>query len=68
MGLIMDFERINSFLESYVKDDSGRLKEIYEDAEKRGVPVIRRNTKELLRLLILITAPKRILCRGRYTG
>ncbi|HCA21885.1 MAG TPA: O-methyltransferase [Lachnospiraceae bacterium] len=68
MGLIMDFERINSFLESYVKDDSGRLKEIYEDAEKRGVPVIRRNTKELLRLLILITAPKRILEVGTAVG
>ena len=64
----MDFERINSFLESYVTDDSGRLGEIYEDAEKRGVPVIRRNTKELLRLLILIAAPKRILEVGTAVG
>ena len=64
----MEFERINSFLESFAIDDSGRLMEIYKDAEKRGVPVIRRNTKELLRLLILIAAPKRILEVGTAVG
>ena len=64
----MDFERVNSFLESFAEDDCGELNEIYKDAENRGVPVIRRNTKELLRLLILITAPKRILEVGTAVG
>lgn len=64
----MDFERVNSFLESFAVDDCGELNEIYKDAENRGVPVIRRNTKELLRLLILIAAPKRILEVGTAVG
>ena len=64
----MDFERVNSFLESFAEDDCGELNEIYKDAENRGVPVIRRNTKELLRLLILIAAPKRILEVGTAVG
>ena len=64
----MEFERINSFLESFAEDDRDGLKDIYKEAQENGVPVIRKNTKELLRLLILIAWPKRILEVGTAVG
>ena len=63
-----DFSRINSFLESYIEDDAGYLQDIYDDARKRGIPVIRKNTRELLKLLILISRPEKILEVGTAVG
>lgn len=64
----MEFERINSFLESFAEDDRGGLNDIYKEAQENGVPVIRRNTKELMKLLILVAGPKRILEVGTAVG
>ena len=64
----MDYDRIRSFIMSYGKDEEGFLGEIYRDAVSRGVPVIRPDTKELLRLLLLMHKPESILEVGTAVG
>ena len=64
----MDYSRVNSFLESFISDDEGKLNDIYLDARARGIPVIRKNTKELLKLLILMSGPEKILEVGAAVG
>ena len=65
---MQDFDRIRSFIQSFSKDEDGLLGDIYRDAVERGVPVIRTDTKELLRLLLLMQKPKRILEIGTAVG
>ena len=65
---MQDFDRIRSFIQSFSKDEEGLLGDIYRDAVERGVPVIRTDTKELLRLLLLMQKPKRILEIGTAVG
>ena len=64
----MDYDRIRSFIMSYGKDEEGFLGEIYRDAVSRGVPVIRPDTKELLRVLLLMHKPESILEVGTAVG
>ena len=63
-----DFDRIRSFILSYGKDEQGRLEELYKDAVSQNVPVIRPDMKELLRLLLLMKRPDRILEVGTAWG
>ena len=63
-----DFDRIRSFILSYGKDEQGRLGELYKDAVSQNVPVIRPDMKELLRLLLLMKRPDRILEVGTAWG
>lgn len=65
---MQDYERIRSLILSYGQDEQGVLGELYRDAVTRGVPVIRPDTKELLRLLLLMHKPKRILEIGTAVG
>ena len=65
---MQDYERIRSLILSFGKDETGTLGELYRDAVTRGVPVIRPDTKELLRLLLLMHKPKRILEIGTAVG
>jgi predicted O-methyltransferase YrrM len=65
---MQDFERITSFINSFNKDDEGTLGEIYEQARERGIPVIRRETRELLKLLMLMQHPANILEIGTAVG
>jgi len=65
---LQDFERIRSFIQSFGKDEEGLTGEIYRDAVSRGVPVIRPDMKELLRLLLLMQKPERILEIGTAVG
>ncbi len=65
---MQDFERITSFINSFNKDDEGTLGEIYEQARARGIPVIRRETRELLKLLMLMQHPANILEIGTAVG
>ena len=65
---MQDFERIRSLIMSYGKDEPGDLGEIYRDAVAREIPVIRPDMKELLRLLLLMKKPKRILEIGTAVG
>ena len=65
---MQDFDRIRSFIQSFSKDEEGLLGDIYRDAVERGVPVIRTDTKELLRLLLLMQKPGSILEVGTAVG
>lgn len=61
-------ERVSSFIKSYIHDDEGMLGEIYRQAAERGVPVIRQETRELLKTQLLLTRPSRILEIGTAVG
>lgn len=60
--------RIRSFICSHYADDEGMLNELYKSAVSRGVPVIRQDTRELIRLLLSMHRPKRILEIGTAVG
>ena len=64
----MDYERIRTFVKSYIKEDSTELEEIYSSAVQREVPVIREDTRDYLRLLLNQLKPKRILEIGTAVG
>ena len=61
-------ERISSFIQSYITDEKGQLAGIYDDAVQRGVPVIRKETKELLKTQLLALRPRKILEIGTAVG
>ena len=63
-----DYERIRSFIRSYYTDENGGLQELYNSAVSRGVPVIRQDTRELLRLLLEMNKPEKILEIGTAVG
>lgn len=61
-------ERLSTYINSL---DSGKpdfLMELEEDAQKNYVPVIRRETQNLLKLLLAMNRPKRILEVGTAVG
>ena len=63
-----EFARITSFVRSMAKEDAGKLGELYRDAIHRGVPVIRPESRELLKTQILIQKPKHVLEIGTAVG
>lgn len=64
----MQNERMLSFLASLEKDTSPLLQKIEEEARKDDVPIIRQETVSLLRFLIALEKPARILEVGTATG
>lgn len=66
--MTQSMERVSSFIKSYIHDDEGLLGEIYSSAVADAVPVIRPETRELLRTQLLLTRPKRILEIGTAVG
>lgn len=63
-----DYERISSFVRSMAKEDEGELRELYRDAVRRGVPVIRPEARELLKTQLMIKKPKGVLEIGTAVG
>lgn len=63
-----DFERITSFVRAHIKDDPGMLGAIYRDAKRDGVPVIRPESRELLKTQLLLKKPKQVLEIGTAVG
>lgn len=63
-----DMARVSSFIRSYIHDDAGRLGDIYRQAVSDGVPVIRPETRELLKTQLLLTKPLNILEIGTAVG
>lgn len=57
----MDYERIRDFIISYSQDDVGVLGEIYTEAVADGVPIIRRETRDFLKTILIMNRPKEIL-------
>ena len=64
----MDYERIRTFVKSYIREDSEKLEEIYSSAVKREVPVIREDTRDYLRLLLNQVKPVKVLEIGTAVG
>ena len=56
----LDYERIRTFVKSYIKEDSEKLEEIYSSAVEREVPVIREDTRDYLRLLLNQVKPVKV--------
>lgn len=61
-------ERITSFINSMNKDDEGIIGEIEREALKDGVPIIRRETREWMKTMLLIKKPVKILEVGTAVG
>lgn len=61
-------ERVSSFVQSFIKDDDGGLGEIYKEARKNGVPVIRPEARELLKTQLILKQPKCLLEIGTAVG
>lgn len=65
---MLSLERIRSFINSFNNDDEGMLASIYKEAIANGVPVIKEDTRELLKVLILMNKPMNILEIGTAVG
>ena len=64
-----DRERITDFISSFGTDKgSDALKKIEREAEENRVPIIRKPTQELLRILMKMKKPERILEVGTAIG
>jgi predicted O-methyltransferase YrrM len=61
-------ERVSSFIKSYIPDDEGTLGEIYAKALKDGVPVMRPETRELLKTQLLLKRCTNVLEIGTAVG
>lgn len=64
----MEFGKVSSFIRSYIADDEGHLGEIYAEAVEQQVPVIRKETRELLKTQLLLLKPFHILEIGTAVG
>ena len=61
-------ERITSFINSMIRDDEGIVGEIEKEAIADEVPIVRRETKEWIKTMLLIKKPMRILEVGTAVG
>ena len=63
-----DMTRISSFIKSYIKDDEGELGKIYSEAVRDRVPVMRKETRELLKTQLIMKRPMQLLEIGTAVG
>lgn len=61
-------ERVSSFIRSFSQEDEGLITRIEEEAIAEGVPIIGQETRELLKMLVLLKKPERILEIGSAIG
>ncbi|MCI8508236.1 MAG: O-methyltransferase [Lachnospiraceae bacterium] len=61
-------ERITSFINSMNLDDEGILRDIELEALREEVPIIRKETKEWIKTMLLIKKPVRVLEVGTAVG
>ena len=64
----MDFDRIRTFIMAYGYETSDKLEKIYEEAVEHEVPVIRPDARDLIRFLLTVKKPARILEIGTAVG
>lgn len=65
---MQDMERISSFIKSYIRDDEGELGRIYSEAIRDKVPVMRKETRELLKTQLIMKKPMQLLEIGTAVG
>ncbi|MEE1312977.1 MAG: O-methyltransferase [Lachnospiraceae bacterium] len=61
-------ERIVAYIHSLARDDHPLLMEIEKEARENYVPIVKKETKELLKVLVLMKQPKKILEVGTAVG
>ncbi|MBD8972701.1 MAG: O-methyltransferase [Clostridiales bacterium] len=61
-------ERITSFINSMNADETGIVGQIEAEALRDGVPIIRKETKEWMKTMLLIQRPQQILEVGTAVG
>ena len=61
-------ERITSFINSMNPDDEGTLRDIELEALREEVPIIRKETREWIKTMLLIKKPVRVLEVGTAVG
>ena len=61
-------DRIDGFIASYFSEQDEFLKELEEEALNTGVPIIRRDTQQLLRFILAAAKPDKILEIGTAIG
>lgn len=61
-------ERITSFINSMNADEQGIIGQIEEEALQDGVPIIRKETKEWMKTMLLIQQPCQVLEVGTAVG
>ncbi len=64
----ISFERISSFIKAYISDDEGLLGQIYSEAIRDRVPVMRPETRELLKTQLIMKKPMQLLEIGTAVG
>lgn len=64
----MDYQRIRDFVLSYSHDDEGILDDIYKEAVSQGIPIIRKEARDLLVTLLHMNRPERVLEIGTAVG
>lgn len=65
---MLGMDRISSFIKSFIREDDEELGYIYYDAVSRKIPVIKPETRELVKTQLLIKKPARILEIGTAVG
>lgn len=65
---MIDYERMTSFIKSYIKDDEDELYKLYCYAKANKIPVMRETTRELMKVNLLISKPLDILEIGTAVG
>ena len=64
----MNDDRTKDFIRSFIHDDEGMLGDIYNEARSNCVPVIRPETRDLLKVLLSMNRPEKILEIGTAVG
>ena len=65
---MLALDRISDFIRSYIDDYGDALDDIYKDAIKRGIPVLKPETREFLKTQLIIKKPVRVLEIGTAVG
>lgn len=65
---MQSFERINSYIRSLIDNQEESLEAIYSQAVKEGVPVIRPEAREFMRVQLMLKKPLNILEIGTAVG
>lgn len=65
--MIVD-ERITSYINSMNKDEEGIIGVIEREALEQDVPIIRKETKEWMKTMLLVKQPRRVLEVGTAVG
>ena len=64
----MDLERVSAYLLSLDPERPEFLTKLREDAEARGIPIIREASESLIRVLLALKKPRRVLELGTAVG